>query len=622
MCGIVGFIGRRQAAPILIDGLKRLEYRGYDSAGIAVRDGKEKAEVVKAVGRLKNLEEKTDEGTSVHGCCGIGHTRWATHGGPSQTNAHPHVSGNCTGSASGTVLSEVVGVHNGIIENYQELKEKLIKNGYEFYSDTDTEVAIKLIDYYYKKYKVGPIDALAKTMVRVRGSYALEVMFADYPDEIYVARKDSPMIIGVNDGETYVASDVPAILNHTRNVYYIGNNEMGRLLPGKAEFYDLNGDVIEKELVEIKFSAESAEKGGFEHFMMKEIHEQPAAIRNTIGALVTNGRLDLAKIGLEEEVISSFTGITIVACGSAWHVGMAAQYVIEDIARVPVRVELASEFRYRNPLLNPDNLVIVISQSGETADTLAALREAKGRGNKTLAIVNVVGSSIAREADYVIYTVAGPEISVATTKAYSCQLVVSFLLAMEFALVRGKIDKETYDSYLSEILRIPDCIQKILDDKERIQWFASKIANAKDLFFIGRGIDYAIGLEGSLKLKEISYIHSEAYAAGELKHGTISLIENGTLVIGVLCQGGLYEKTVSNMVECKSRGAYLMALASYGKYDVEDIADFVTYVPKMDPHFIGPLAVVPLQLLGYYVSVARGLDVDKPRNLAKSVTVE
>ena len=622
MCGIVGFIGKHQAAPILLEGLSKLEYRGYDSAGIAVRDGDKPAEVVKAVGRLKNLEEKTDNGLSVPGCCGIGHTRWATHGGPSQTNAHPHVSGNCTGTGSGVVESEVVGVHNGIIENYQELKEKLIKNGYEFYSDTDTEVAIKLVDYYYKKYQVGPIDAIAKTMVRVRGSYALEVMFADHPDEIYVARKDSPMIIGVDNGETFVASDVPAILNHTKNVYYIGNNEMARLLPGKAEFYDLNGDIIEKELVEIKFTAEAAERGGFEHFMMKEIHEQPKVIKDTINSLVKNGNIDLSEVGLDDEEIKGISDITIVACGSAWHVGMAAQYTIEDIARIPVRVELASEFRYRKPILNENTLVVVISQSGETADSLAALREAKNHGVKTLAIVNVVGSSIAREADYVLYTLAGPEISVATTKAYSCQLVVTYLLALQFGLVREKINKKDYDFYISEIERIPEGVQKILEDKERLQWFAAKISNSKDVFFIGRGIDYAIGLEGSLKMKEISYIHSEAYAAGELKHGTISLIEDGTLVVGILGQNDLYEKTISNMVECKSRGAYLMGLTAYGNYEIEDSVNFATYVPKMDPHFIGSLAVVPLQLLGYYVSVAKGLDVDKPRNLAKSVTVE
>lgn len=622
MCGIVGFVGKQQAAPILLDGLTKLEYRGYDSAGIAVRNNGELAEVVKSVGKLSNLKEKTDNGNSLNGCCGIGHTRWATHGEPSQRNSHPHVSGNCTGTASGTVESDVVGVHNGIIENYQELKEKLLKHGYEFYSDTDTEVAIKLVDYYYKKYKVGPIDALAKTMVRVRGSYALEVMFKDYPNEIYVARKDSPMIIGVANDEVYVASDVPAILNHTRNVYYIGNNEMAKLSSGKAEFYDLNGDIIEKELVEIKFEAKAAERDGYEHFMIKEIHEQPKVVMDTIKSLCLDDNIDFSEIGLADDDIKNISDIKIVACGSAWHVGMASQYVIEDLAQIDVRVELASEFRYRKPLLNKDSLVVLISQSGETADTLAALREAKSRGVKTLAVVNVVGSSIAREADYVLYTLAGPEISVATTKAYSCQLAAMYCLAVKLAYVRGQINKKEYTHYISEIKNIPSNIEKILTDKERIQWFASKFANAKDAFFVGRGIDYAIGLEGSLKMKEISYIHSEAYAAGELKHGTISLIEEGTLVIGILSQPDLYEKTVSNMVECKARGAYLMGLTSYGHYEIEDTADFVTYIPKIDEHFMGSLAVIPLQLLGYYISVAKGLDVDKPRNLAKSVTVE
>lgn len=622
MCGIVGFTGHRQAAPILLEGLSKLEYRGYDSAGLAVRDGEALAEVVKARGKLKELAEKTNDGKALAGTCGIGHTRWATHGEPSQTNAHPHVSGNCTGSGSGEVESNVVGVHNGIIENYQELKEKLQKHGYIFYSKTDTEVAVKLVDYYYKKYNMGPIDAIAKTMVRVRGSYALEIMFKDYPGEIYVARKDSPMIIGVTDGETYVASDVPAILKYTRNVYYIGNHEMARLTAGNAEFYNLDGDQIEKEPVEITFSEEAAEKGGYEHFMMKEIHEQPKVVKDTINSAVKEGRIDLSSVGLSDEEIKAISQIYIVACGSAWHVGMAAQYVIEDLAKIPVRVELASEFRYRKPLLDKNGLVVIVSQSGETADSLAALREAKERGVKTMAIVNVVGSSIAREADSVFYTLAGPEIAVATTKAYSTQLIASYLLALQFGWVRGEIDQEAYDYYISEIQTLPDKIQRIIDDKERLQWFAAKFANVHDIFFIGRGVDYAISLEGSLKMKEISYIHSEAYAAGELKHGTISLIEDGTLVIGVLTQDELYEKTVSNMVECKSRGAYLMGLTSYGHYAIEDTADFVTYVPRVDSHFIGSLAVIPLQLLGYYVSVSRGLDVDKPRNLAKSVTVE
>ena len=622
MCGIVGYTGTKQAAPILLDGLRKLEYRGYDSAGLAVRDGEKLAEVVKATGRLKNLAEKTDDGRALPGTCGIGHTRWATHGVPSQTNAHPHVSGNCTGSASGSVESEVVGVHNGIIENYAELKEKLLKHGYQFYSQTDTEVVVKLVDYYYKKYKIGPVDAIAKTMVRVRGSYALELMFKDYPGEIWVARKESPMIIGITEGETYVASDVPAILKYTRQVYYIGNHEFARLLPGEAHFYNLNGDEIAKETTRIDWDAEAAEKAGFEHFMMKEIHEQPKAVADTLHSVAKDGTIDLSAVGLTEEEIRGTSQIVITACGSAWHVGMAAQYVIEDLTGIPVRVELASEFRYRTLPLDKNALVIVVSQSGETADTLAALRMAKERGLKTLAIVNVVGSSIAREADKVFYTLAGPEISVATTKAYSAQLMAAYCLAVQFGLVRGTISQEKYEGYLADLESIPGKIEKILEDKERLQWFASKYSNAHDVFFVGRGLDYAACLEGSLKLKEISYIHSEAYAAGELKHGTISLIEPGTLVIGVLTQSALYEKTISNMAECKSRGAYLMGLTTYGKYETEDHADFTVYVPRVDEHFAASLAVVPLQLMGYYVSVAKGLDVDKPRNLAKSVTVE
>ena len=612
MCGIVGFTGDRQAAPILLDGLAKLEYRGYDSAGLAVRDGDGKTEVVKAKGRLSVLAKKTNNGQSLAGTCGIGHTRWATHGEPSEDNAHPHCSDDGT----------VVAVHNGIIENYQELKEKLLRKGYQFYSSTDTEVAVKLIDYYYKKYLGTPVDAINHAMVRIRGSYALAVMFNAYPGEIYVARKDSPMILGVEDGESYLASDVPAILKYTRNVYYIGNLEIGRLEKGNVTFYNLDGDEIEKELTQIEWDAEAAEKAGFEHFMMKEIHEQPKAVEDTIHSVVKEGAIDLSDVGMTEEEMRGIRQIYIVACGSAYHVGVAAQYVIEDMAKIPVRVELASEFRYRRPLLDGEGLVIIISQSGETADSLAALREAKSRGVKTLGIVNVVGSSIAREADNVFYTLAGPEIAVATTKAYSTQLIACYALAIQLAKVRGEIDDEKYAYYVAELETLPDKMKRIIEDKERIQWFASKQAAAKDIFFIGRGIDYAISLEGSLKMKEISYIHSEAYAAGELKHGTISLIENGTLVIGVLTQQELYEKTVSNMVECKSRGAYLMGLTTYGNYNIEDTADFVVYVPKTDAHFTTSLAVIPLQLMGYYVSVAKGLDVDKPRNLAKSVTVE
>ena len=613
MCGIVGFTGEHQAAPIILDGLSKLEYRGYDSAGMAVRDGDGEYQIVKAKGRLKALYEKTDGGNAVYGTCGIGHTRWATHGEPSEVNAHPHMADD----------GNVVGVHNGIIENYQELKEKLVKNGYSFYSSTDTEVAVKLVDYYYKKYEHTPVDAINHAMVRIRGSYAFAFMFKDYPGEIYAARKDSPMVLGVSDGEAYVASDVPAILKYTRNVYYIGNLEMARLKNGQITFYNLDGDEIEKESVEIKWDAEAAEKAGYEHFMIKEIHEQPRAIADTLHSVYKDGTLDLSSVGLADDDIKKISQIYIVACGSAYHVGVVAQYVIEDLAKIPVRVDVASEFRYRRPILKSDDLVIIISQSGETADSLAALRLAKSQGVPTMAIVNVVGSTIAREADHIFYTLAGPEIAVATTKAYSTQLVAGYLLGVQFAHVRGTITEEKYEELLAALQELPDQIAKLLeDDKERIQWFAAKYANAKDVFFIGRGIDYAVSMEGSLKLKEISYIHSEAYAAGELKHGTISLIEDGILVVSILTQEALYEKMISNMVEVKCRGAYLMGLTTAGNYNIEDTVDFAVYIPKTDEHFTPSLAVVPLQLLGYYVSVSKGLDVDKPRNLAKSVTVE
>ena len=622
MCGIVGYTGNEQAAPILLEGLSKLEYRGYDSAGLAVRDASALAQVVKATGKLRNLSEKTDAGRALAGTCGIGHTRWATHGEPSMVNAHPHVSGNCSGSGSGAVESDVVGVHNGIIENFAELKEKLLRNGYQFYSDTDTEVVVKLVDYYYNKYKIGPVDAINRMMVRVRGSYALALLFKDYPGEIYAARKDSPLIIGVSDDAAYLASDVPAILKHTRSVYYIDNLQAARICPGSVRFYDLNGDEVQLPLTEITWDAEAAEKGGYEHFMLKEIHEQPAAVRDTLNSLVKDGEITLAETGLTDELLRSVSQIEIVACGSAWHVGMAAQYVIEDLAHVPVRVELASEFRYRSAPAPENALVIVISQSGETADSLAALRLARERGMATLAVVNVVGSTIAREADHVLYTMAGPEIAVATTKAYSAQLIALDALAIRLASVRGAIDAQEARRLVGELSALPEKIGRVLEDKERIQWFSSKIANAHDIFFIGRGLDYAISLEGSLKMKEISYIHSEAYAAGELKHGTISLIENNTLVVGLLTQPSLFEKTVSNMAECKARGAYLMGLTTHGNFAVEDSVDFTVYVPKTDTHFTPSLAVIPLQLLGYYTSVNRGLDVDKPRNLAKSVTVE
>ena len=613
MCGIVGFIGAQQCAPILLDGLSKLEYRGYDSAGMAIlNDHTGKIDIVKAKGRLKILAEKTDDGKAMPGHCGIGHTRWATHGEPSETNAHPHYSDD----------KMVVAVHNGIIENYQEIKEKLTREGFRFYSQTDTEIVTKLVDYYYEKTNHNPVESISRTMLRVRGSYALGIMFQDRPGMIYAARKDSPLIIGQSDTGSFIASDVPAILSYTREVYYIGNLEIAQLTQDSVTFYNFDREEISKEKTEIKWDAQAAEKGGFEHFMMKEIHEQPKAVRDTINAYVKENQIDLSEVGITDEELAGIKRIYFVACGSAYHVCLAAKYVIEDLTDIPVEIDLASEYRYRNPKLEKDALVIVISQSGETADSLAALRLTNERGIKTLGIINVVGSSIAREAGHVMYTLAGPEIAVATTKAYSTQLINCYLLAMQAAKVRGCITEEKYVEMLEEMKLLPEKMERVLTDKERIQWFASKFASARDIFFIGRGLDYAISMEGSLKMKEISYVHSEAYAAGELKHGTISLIEDGTLVIGVMTQKDLYEKTLSNMVEVKSRGGYLMGLTSYGNYSIEDTVDFTVYVPKTDPHFATSLAVIPLQLMGYYVSVAKGLDVDKPRNLAKSVTVE
>ena len=612
MCGIVGYCGSKQAAPILLEGLSKLEYRGYDSAGLAVRKAKENIQIVKATGKLIELYNKTEGGALVQGTCGIGHTRWATHGEPTVDNAHPHCSDDCF----------VVGIHNGIIENYQELKEKLTEKGYTFYSKTDTEIAVKLVDYYYRKTDGNPVEALSRTMLRVRGSYAFAMMFKDFPDEIYVARKDSPLILGVSDGDTYLASDVPAILKHTRDIFYIDNLEIARLTKGEIQFFNIDQERIEKQSTHITWDAQAAEKAGYEHFMIKEIHEQPTAIRNTIRNIVHDNQLDFSVTGLSDAFLQSIQQVDIVACGSAYHVGLVAQYVIEDLAKIPVRVELASEFRYRNPILDQTHLVVVISQSGETADTLAALREAKKKGVKTLAIVNVVGSSIAREADYTFFTLAGPEIAVATTKAYSAQLVSCYLLALKLGQVRARITEDELNHLIQDLMNLPYKIEKILQQKEPIQWFASQNYNAQDVFFIGRGLDYAISMEGSLKLKEISYIHSEAYAAGELKHGTISLIEDGTLVIGILTQAELMEKTVSNLMEVKSRGGYIVALTSGEHASVQSTADFTIQIPEIDKHFTASLAVVPLQLLSYYISVSRGLDVDKPRNLAKSVTVE
>ena len=608
MCGIVGYIGNEQAAPVLLDGLAKLEYRGYDSAGLAVYDGKE-IEVVKAKGRLQALRDLTGDGKSLNGTLGIGHTRWATHGEPSVSNAHPHYNKDKSISV----------VHNGIIENYQPLKEKLISKGYTFTSDTDTEVVAHLLDYYYQG---NPLEALSKVMHRVQGSYALGVLFKDYPDKLYAVRKDSPLIVGASENGNFIASDVPAILKYTRDVYFIENRELCELTREGISFYNEDLEPITKETKTIEWDIEAAEKGGYEHFMLKEIYEQPKAVLDTISPRIKGDKIVIDELGLTEEEIKNLKRIYIIGCGSAYHVGVNGKYVIEKLTRIPVEVDLASEFRYRDPILEKDSIVIIISQSGETADSLAALRKAQELGVKVLGIVNVVGSTIAREADNVIYTWAGPEISVATTKAYSTQLSALYLLAMLFGDVRGVIAKDEYDELLAELKSLPDKIQEILGDKERIQWFASKYANAQDVFFLGRGVDYATALEGSLKLKEISYIHSQAYAAGELKHGTISLIEDRILTVAVVTQPDLYEKMISNIVEVKTRGGYIFTLTNKGNYVMEDHSDFTVYIPKTHPCFSPSLAVIPLQLFGYYVSVAKGLDVDKPRNLAKSVTVE
>ena len=612
MCGIVGYTGVMETAPILIEGLSRLEYRGYDSAGIAVvspGNGGPAIEIIKARGRLQALREMTDNGRAVRGTCGIGHTRWATHGEPSVVNAHPHFSKD----------KKIAVVHNGIIENYKDLKEWLGKKGFEFISETDTEVVAHLLDYYYKG---NPLEAICKMLGRVRGSYALGILFQDFPDKIYAVRKDSPLIIGTSDQGNFIASDVPAILKYTKTVCYVDDMDIVELSTDHIRFFNTDQEEIQKEFKTVEWDAKAAEKEGFEHFMLKEIYEQPKAVADTISPRIKDGNVVLDELEMTEEDIKKISRIQMVACGSAYHVCMCGKYILEQMAKIPVDVDLASEFRYRQPILGDNTLVIVISQSGETADSLAALREAKKLGHKVLAIVNVVGSSIAREADSVLYTWAGPEISVATTKAYSTQLAAIYLIALLFGRTREVINQEDYKKYVAELGRLPEKIQRILDEKERIQWLANKFSHAKDVFFIGRGLDYAISMEGSLKLKEISYIHSEAYAAGELKHGTISLIENGVLVIGVATQPELFEKEISNLVEVRSRGASVLGLTLYGNYAMEDIADFTIYVPKTEDYFTTSLAVIPLQLLAYYISVARGLDVDKPRNLAKSVTVE
>lgn len=608
MCGIVGYIGNEQAAPILLDGLAKLEYRGYDSAGIAVYDGT-KVATLKSKGRLKVLSELSHDGATLPGTVGIGHTRWATHGSPSDVNAHPHFNKE----------ESIVVVHNGIIENYLKLKKKLEKKGYEFISETDTEVIAHLLDYYYKG---NPLEAITKIMHRMEGSYALGIIFKDHPEELYAVRKDSPLIVGHTENGNIIASDVPAVLKYTRDVYFIENEEIVRMTDSTMEFFTVDEETIEKESTRIDWDINAAEKGGFEHFMLKEMYEQPKAILDTFSPRIKGDDIVIEELKMSDDEIRAIKKIMIVACGSANHTGMTSKYIFEGLARIPVEVDLASEFRYRNPILEEGTLVIVVSQSGETADSLAALREAQARGAKVLGIVNVVGSSIAREADNVMYTWAGPEIAVATTKAYSSQLIALYLLAMKFAHARGTLDDAGLKEMLEDLQKLPEQVELLLNNKNKIQKFANRYLAAKDVFFIGRGIDYAISMEGSLKLKEISYIHSEAYAAGELKHGTISLIEEGTLVAAVLTQEDLYKKMISNMEEVRTRGAFVMAVTNEGNTDVERVADYVIYIPETNRYFANSLAIIPLQLFGYYVSVGRGCDVDKPRNLAKSVTVE
>ncbi|MCF0131652.1 MAG: glutamine--fructose-6-phosphate transaminase (isomerizing) [Pseudobutyrivibrio sp.] len=608
MCGIVGYVGKSQAAPVLLDGLAKLEYRGYDSAGMAVYDGN-KIAFEKALGRLKVLSEKTHDGETMPGTIGIGHTRWATHGEPSEINSHPHLNESET----------IAVVHNGIIENYAKLKDKLISRGYSFKSQTDTEVVAHLLDYYYKG---DPLEAITKVMHRVEGSYALGIIFAEHPDEIFAVRKDSPLIVGRGKDGNLIASDVPAVLKYTRNVYFIDNGEIAHLTEDAIDFFDVDGQPIEKESKTIEWDAEAASKGGYEYFMEKEIHEQPKTIRDTLSHHVKDGKVNIEGFNMSEDDMRQISRIRIVACGSAYHTGVTAKYIYEGMCRIPVECDLASEFRYRNPILDPNELVVIISQSGETADSKAALIYAKEQGIRTLAIVNVEGSSIARDADIVVLTYAGPEIAVATTKAYSAQLMTHYLLAISFGKALGKVSEEDEAKYIQSMRKLPEQIEMVLNNKERIQRFANRYVTAHDVYFIGRGVDYAISLEASLKLKEISYIHSEAYAAGELKHGTISLIEEGTLVGAVCTQKELLPKSISNIVEVKSRGAFVIAVTTVGNTEVEEVADYVMYIPETDQYFTNSLAIIPLQLFAYYVTLGKGFDVDKPRNLAKSVTVE
>lgn len=608
MCGIVGYIGKENATPILIDGLKKLEYRGYDSAGIAILNNGS-IDLVKSKGRLSVLEEKLS-GVNIGGTIGIGHTRWATHGEPNDVNSHPHMSRN----------GKFAVVHNGIIENYLQIKEFLIGKGYEFRSETDTEVVAHLIEYHYK----GDLkEAVFKTLNEVEGAYALGVLSTDNPDMIVAAKKDSPLVVGLGKDENYIASDIPAILNYTRDILILEDKEVALLTKDKAEIYNLLGEKQQRKVFHVDWDVSAAEKGGYEHFMIKEIFEEPASVKATLSPRIKDNEIVLDKFTITDEMIKNCEKIHIIACGTAYHAGVVGKYIIEKLARIPVETEVASEFRYRDPIINDKHLTIVLSQSGETIDTLMAMREAKRKGSRTLAIVNVVGSSIAREADDVLYTWAGPEIAVASTKAYNTQLSALYLVALSFGRRKGLLSDEEYNNYLNQLQQVPDMISKVLNEREDIQKFASEHFNARSVFYIGRGLDYALSMEGSLKLKEISYIHSEAYAGGELKHGTIALIEDGTLVICSLTQEQLFEKMIGNIREVKARGAVVMAIA-YEKNaaEVAKIADSVITIPDADPTIAPIVAVTPMQLFAYYVSVMKGNDVDKPRNLAKSVTVE
>lgn len=607
MCGIVGYIGQNEAAPVLIKGLKKLEYRGYDSAGIAVfGDG---IHVVKTKGRLADLDAKVQAMGGVEGHVGIGHTRWATHGAPSDVNSHPHTSMN----------GRISVVHNGIIENYLQLKAELEEKGYVFASETDTEVVAQLFDYYYDG---DMVDTLIRVIGRIRGSYALGILCNEKPDEIVAVRKDSPMLVGIGENENFIASDIPALLEYTKDYYLLNDNEIVVLKKDSITILDLDKNEIKKDIYNVTWDISAAEKGGYDYFMMKEIMEQPKAFKATISPRIVDGAIKLDDIKYTDEDIKNINRIHIIACGSAWHAAIVGKYVIEDYARIPVEVDLASEFRYRNPILDKNDVCIIISQSGETADTLAALREAKRQGIRILAIVNVVGSSIARESDDVLYTWAGPEIAVATTKGYSTQVALMYLLAMKFGLARGHLSAEEVKKLTAELELVPGYIEKLLTMDEELKELAKAHAHANDVFVIGRGIDYAVALEGSLKLKEISYIHSEAYAAGELKHGTISLIEEGTLVVAIATQDPLYEKLVSNVKEVKARGAYVVAIAKEGNTEIAEVADKVIYIPQINDKFTASLNVIPMQIFSYYVAIERGCDVDMPRNLAKSVTVE